>query len=98
MYGLGVKINIARWQPPTLPCLPLILTAYLYHLKTSSTSYFDLGWHNVALSCLCGLVVSEKAIREYSLVRDAPLDFKGGGGSRKFGSGQVFFFPPAWQG
>ena len=30
-------------------------------------------------------------------LRDAPLDFKGG--SRKFGSGQVFFFfPPAWQG
>ena len=24
-------------------------------------------------------------------IRDAPLDFKGGG-SRKFGSGQVFFF------
>ena len=36
-------------------------------------------------------MIQVKTFFQRHMIRDAPLDFKGGG-SRKFGSGQVFFF------
>ena len=58
---------------------------YMIHLKNADENECIL--YNKLKN---GTENSRFDFKKNKLVRDAPLDFKGGG-SRKFGSGQVFF-------